>query len=363
MPVAAPALVEVNRVRVGSGPHRHIGYVAEANRVWVCDGGASSITVLDASSGERLGAFEVGGRPQHFAFDAGCRVGYVALADDAVAVVDPLAGRLLERIPLPAGSRPSCLMPAFDRGRVYVLNHGADTVSAVDTRRNALATSIPVGRRPTWGQPWGSSYKPITQPVGKSYTSNAGSDDVTVFDDATDTVLSRIPVGRRPIRNAIYRERNAIYTANAADGTLSAIDIATDRVVATIPVGVDPFRMIPLQTVTGRDELWVLNRGSAAQPAGVVSIVSGAEQRVVRTLDVVDRPANWVINPAGSLFIVSATTRSLCVVDPRAGAISGTAALSADPHPDAHSGLIFTRAGLLCVLNSDDTVSVFRQAT
>jgi YVTN family beta-propeller protein len=347
-------------VPVGDAPHLHIGYVSEADRIWVSNTGGDTITLLDATTGEPAGEFSPGIGPAHFAFDKGCRIGYVALyGGDGVAVVDPLHARRVNVIPLPAGSQPLATMPAFDRNRIYTLNQGNATVSAIDTETNTVAATIDVGGHPQWAQPWGSSYKPITRPVGKSYVVSTDTDDVTVFDDATDTVIKRIKVGHRPSRNAIYRERAEIYVSNAHDNTVSVIPISTDEVVATVPVGVDPFRLLPVQAINGRDEMWVLNHGSTDHPAGEISIISGAGQRVVGTIPVMDRPANWVVNSAGLLFVVGAGARELQVVDIRQGKVVGRADLPAEPHPDAVSGLIFTRAGLLFVLNADKTVAVF----
>jgi YVTN family beta-propeller protein len=346
-------------VAVGDGPHLHIGYVKEAGRIWVSNTGGGSISLLDAASGEPVGDFEVGGGPAHFAFDQGCRIGYVALSTaDAVAVVDPLRSQLLHVVPLPSGSAPTGIMPAFERNRVYTLNQGDGTVSAIDTRANAVATTIVVGGHPAWGQPWGSSYKPITRPVGKSYVVSTDAESMTVFDDATDTVRSQVAVGRRPVRNAIYRERAEIFVANAGDNTVSVIPIATDEVAATVPVDTAPFRLLPVQAINGRDEMWVLGEGDGERE-GWISVVSGAGREVVDRIAVGGHPINWVVNGSGYLFVVAAAGPQLCVVDIRSGEVVAREPLTCQPHPGAVSGLIYSQAGSLFVLNADKTVSVF----
>jgi YVTN family beta-propeller protein len=347
-------------VTVGEGPHLHIGYVKEADRVWVSNTGGDTISLLDATSGKAVGEFPLGAGPAHFAFDKGCRVGYVALSGaDAVAVVDPRAPRLLQVVALHAGSEPTGVMPAFERDRIYTLNQGDGTVSAIDTRSNEEVATIPVGGHPAWGQPWGSSYKPITRPVGKSYVVSTDAEQVTVFDDATDAVLRRVPVGRRPVRNAIYRERAEIFVANAGENSVSIIPISDDEVAATVPVGVDPFRLLPVQAINGRDEMWVLNHGAKDRAEGEISVVSGAGRRVIDQVAVVGRPINWVVNTAGLLFVVGSGGPELCVVDIRAGAVVARTALPAIPCAGAISGLVYSRAGALFVLNADRSVSVF----
>jgi YVTN family beta-propeller protein len=351
--------VEDATVDLGPGPHLHLGYVKETGEVWVSNTGGNTISVLDHGDGRPLGHLDVGAGPAHFSFDAGCTLGFVALRDaDEVVAIDPRSRTVLGRVALPPGSGPTATMPAFDRNRVYVLNTGNAAVSAIDTRTFTLAATIEVGGTPLWGQPWGASYKPITRPVGKSYITGADTDDLTVFDDATDTVLRRVAVGRRPIRNAIFREHDHIYTANDGDSTVSVVAIADDRVLAQIDVAPAPFRLLPVLALGNRDEMWVLSAGDTGQAGGVTAI-DGGTLRVSRTVDVVERPANWVVNPSRLLFVVSQTQRQLCVYDLPADRMAGAGKLSRDPAAGAISGLICTLEQTLFVLNGDATVSVF----
>jgi YVTN family beta-propeller protein len=355
--------VETRTVDLRPPPHLHLGYVKETGEVWVSNTGGDTITVLDHVDGRPLGEIPIGAGPAHFSFDAGCTVGFVALRDaDEVVAIDPRRHKVLGRVALPPGSGPVATMPAFDRHRMYVLNTVSRTVSAIDTRTASVVATIEVGGTPLWGQPWGASYKPITKPVGKSYVPGVETDDVTVFDDRTDRVLHRVKVGHRPVRNAIFREHGHIYTANAGDDTVSVVRIADDRVVATIGVRPGPFRLLPVAALGNRNEMWVLSSGEPGRSSGCggVTAIDGETLEVSRTVDVVDRPANWVVNPSRLLFIVSSTERQMCVYDLPADAMAGSGQLSHDPARSAISGLICTAAGTLFVLNADATVSVFK---
>jgi YVTN family beta-propeller protein len=355
--IATPAarFSELTTVEVGPGPHAHIGYVKEAGEVWVSNTAGRTISVLDHSSGELKATWDIGAGPGHFSFDAGCRVGCVALAGaDAVAVVDPLRREVLTRVALPKGSAPLGTMPAFDRGQVYTLNPGNATVTSIDVMTRRVTAVIPVGGEPMWGQPWGASYKPITKPVGKTYVVSKETDDLTVFDDSTNEVLRRVQVGPRPNRNAIFREHDTIYTSNEGDDTVSVVSIATDEVIATISVGRLPFRLLPVLAMSGQDEMWVLEAG------GQVSALSGTEHTVTRTIDVVDSPANWVVTPHRQLFVVASKSRQMVVLDLASDRLVGLTDLTHDPELGAISGLIYTAADRLFILNDDNTVSVFR---
>ena len=352
---------EIATVEVGAGPHLHLGYVKESGHVWVSDTGGETITVLDHADGQVIDRWHIGGGAAHFSFDAGCNVGLVALRSaDEAAIIKPRTREVLQRVALPAGSAPTGTMPAFDRGIVYTLNEGNGTVSAVEMSSARVIATIPVGGLPKWGQPWGASYKPITQPVGKTYVVSTESDDVTVFDDHSNEVIRRIAVGHRPNRNAIFREHGNIYISNEADDTVTVIRIADDEVLATVPVNHRPFRMLPIQAINGKDEMWVLGAGEASTGAGTVAAVSGTEHIVARTIDVIDRPANWVVSPQKRLFIVGSSCRQLLVHDFVSDSPIGLTELGHDPAPGAISGLIHTSAGSLFILNNDSTVTVLR---
>ena len=242
----------------------------------------------------------------------------------------------------------------FGNRRLYVLLYGSPSLAVVDTERNELVGSIPVGRGSLWGQPHET-------PCGKLYIANAESNDVTVIDDTTERVLATLPVGRRPERNAIFREVQAVYTANVADDSVTAISIPDDTVIATVPVGRTPFRLVGMQKKTGRPELWVLNRGSDQQPQGEIAAVSGTEHRVVYTVPTVDRPANWLFEGAIG-YVVSATSRDMAIVDAQAKAVVGSARLSQDPDPTSFSNMVFGPSDNLFVANANETVSMFTPA-
>jgi YVTN family beta-propeller protein len=83
--------------------------------------------------------------------------------------------------------------------------------------------------------------------------------------DATDAVITPVAVGRQPIRNAIYRERDAIYVANALDNSISAIRIADDTVAATMPVGTSPGIGVELDGIELAGQLFISATGTRAR--------------------------------------------------------------------------------------------------
>jgi YVTN family beta-propeller protein len=346
MSVTTTRLVERARVPVGPPPHAHIGYAASHDAVWVLN--SSGVSVLDGASGTSKAEVSLGGKPTHLIIDDAGGRAYITV-DDQLVILD-LAGQELEHLQLPSGPA-SVLVPMPPTNRMYVLSQAGGALDVVDTGTGQVVKTVPTGRGSAWGQPHGNS-------CGKLYIANADSDDVTVIDESSETVIATLGVGRRPHRNGIFRERDLVYNADYDDGTVTGISISGDRVVATIPVGEHPFRLVGVEKKVGRPELWVLNRGSEARPEGVISIVNVIEQRVISTVQVMDRPSNWLFKGA-TLHVVGSRNRELRIVDAHSASVVGSAQLSEDPDPASHSNMVFNSAGHLFIANDGESVSIF----
>jgi YVTN family beta-propeller protein len=377
MAVALPLPIErwvlPTSQRVGVDIQRQIAYSASADRVWVLSAKDESIAVLDGASGQALGSISIPSAPQTCVFDNAAGLAYVPLLDDALVILDARSGALLKTVSLPAGCHPRNLMPLFARGRVYVLNYGQPatgkrgTVAVLDTRTCEIIKQIPAGFGLFNG-------KTGHDRIGKLYFNNRESEstfgpgEVTIVDDSTEDVVARIAVGRVPERLAHWPQRNQMYAANLADNTVSAIDIETDTVVATIPVGDSPYRLGAVESINGRDEMWVLCGGSWQLPrmppqadGGQICVISGREQRVIRTIQVCDFPAFWAVS-RGYCYVPSAYAREMSVVDIRGGGVVGSVKLGRDPVRATFEGIVWSTSGLMFLLNADGTVSVFSSA-
>src|ERR671932_686268 len=74
-------------------PPRHIAYSGPTRQVWVLNTGETSLRVLDGASAEPIGKVDLGGSPRHVILDDAAGLGYVSLAQDALAIVDIRANR------------------------------------------------------------------------------------------------------------------------------------------------------------------------------------------------------------------------------------------------------------------------------
>jgi YVTN family beta-propeller protein len=117
----------------------------------------------------------------------------------------------------------------------YVANFNDGSVSVIETARNAVVATIPLG-----GNPGGVG----TTPGGtRAYVRNFGN-TLSVIDTANNTDVATIPVGNGGLiigaGVAITPDGRHGYLANQFDNTVSVIDTAKNTVLATIPVGNGP---------------------------------------------------------------------------------------------------------------------------
>ena len=86
-----------------------------------------------------------------------------------------------------------------DGKELYVSTGRGNAVAIIDTEKNAVTATIPVGNRA-----WGIALSPDGS---KLYTANGASDDVSVVDVKARKELKRIKVGSGPWGVAIISAR------------------------------------------------------------------------------------------------------------------------------------------------------------
>src|SRR5215468_530687 len=157
---------------------------------------------------------------------------YVGLfKDDAVAVVDPAAGRVLTKIAVPRGPHGLVITP--DGRKVYVSSDGDSTVSVIDTVTDAITGRIPVP------QPHNGAFSPDgrTAYVGSQ---RQGATAVVVLDLAAKKEIARIALDKTPRALDVSPDGAWLYLTVAGDDAVQVYDTRTHQFAGTIPVGASP---------------------------------------------------------------------------------------------------------------------------
>jgi DNA-binding beta-propeller fold protein YncE len=126
-----------------------------------------------------------------------------------------LVGELVEGIPAVGGSSPNSL--AATDSRVFVSNGNNDTISVIDTQRDAVVQTIRLTlderlRRLRGVIPFGLALSPDQRRV---YAAEAGINAVAVIDAQEGRVLGHIPAGWFPSKVAVSPDGRSLLISNA----------------------------------------------------------------------------------------------------------------------------------------------------
>ena len=100
-------------------------------------------------------------------------------------------------------------MARSDSARVYVLNSGSGTVSAIDTTTDTVLSSVPVGA--------GANYMAYDSKLNRVYVNNPAANTVTALNVATDppTLLFTTPVAPGPASVAVLPDGSRAYAVSS----------------------------------------------------------------------------------------------------------------------------------------------------
>jgi YVTN family beta-propeller protein len=119
-----------NKVSTGSMPDA-VAVDQAANRIYVANYAANSVTVIDGATMKPLATVAVGTHPQALAVDGKRHIILVANThSDNVTVIDNTRNRVVATIP--GGANPYAIAVDSDTGDAYVANYGTHPVTKLD---------------------------------------------------------------------------------------------------------------------------------------------------------------------------------------------------------------------------------------
>ncbi len=281
----AAAQAVIATIPVGLGPY---GAAANpgTNRVYVANGNANSVSVIDGTVGS------------------------------------PTENQVIATIPVNVEPIGVAVNPSTNH--IYVTNQMSNKVSVIDGATNAVVGSIAVG-----SGPFGVTVNPSTNRV---YVANSLSNTVSVIDGSTNTVVASVSIGSQaqPVAIDVNPATNRVYVANYGFGasSVSVIDGSSNQVVATIPVGSNPSG-VAVNPNTNR--VYVAN-SNILGAIGTVSVIDGGSNQVIATVTVGSKPKSVAINLAtGNAFVTNNGSGTVSVIDPASNSVSATVPVGPGP--------------------------------
>lgn len=196
----------VHRVSAGKVPGA-FAVDERSGKVFVENLGENTISVLDARSGALVRTITINRSPSILAQLAQFTQKGMSAAIPAVAVVDPV------------------------RGRLFVGRYNA--VSVLDERTGRIVRSTTVGRVPV--------LIALDEQTGRVFVGNYQEGTISVLDASTGRRLRTVHIGGGPSALAVAASAGLVYAAG--DSTVSVLDARSGRVLRTLPAGIGPVSM------------------------------------------------------------------------------------------------------------------------
>jgi YVTN family beta-propeller protein len=166
-----------------------------------------------------------------------------------IAVVDPIAGTVVARIPV--GKRPRGLKLSKDGKWLYVAQSGspragpnvdpsklgpadrtADGIGVVDLKTRKLVRTLPGGQDPEAFD--------VSDDGKTLYVSNEETAELSVVDVEAAKIVKKVPVGREPEGVTLRPDGRFVYVTSEDEGLVVAVDTHTLAPVARMTTGPRP---------------------------------------------------------------------------------------------------------------------------
>jgi YVTN family beta-propeller protein len=246
------ATLDLDNLRISAlafGGVELFGVVADGDRLFLSDHGASSIRVVDARTLRAIRSIPTEEYPRGLALDRDARRIYVThFRSGRISVIDTESLNVVQVLSTGVDSNLSQSI-TLHAGRAYLPQTRSNasnpallfdttvfpTVSVVDlgTGENLSRDRLSID---IVDQPANMPFDAVITSSGKLYVAHAGSDDVSVIGIVERKKIAHLSVGSNPRGVALSPDERFVYVHNALSGTVSVIDTATDQVTNTMPV-------------------------------------------------------------------------------------------------------------------------------
>src|SRR6266542_2890893 len=187
----------------GFGEPQGILYLPEFNRIYVANGSANRVDILDGTSLARITSVERLNDADNVRYDAGARKVYVGYGNGALRALDPATGGSSGDIPLAA--HPESFQLETRGTRIFVNVPAARHVAVVDRAKRAVVA--------TWGVPGAESNYPMAlDESGRRLFVGARKPAVLlVYDIDSGKVVAKQPIGEDTDDIFFDPERKRLY--------------------------------------------------------------------------------------------------------------------------------------------------------
>ncbi len=268
----------------------------------VANKGAQTLGIIDPVAGQQIAIVAEGGETGHEVIASpdgklafvpiygNSGVGKPGTDGKNIAVIDIASRKVVGNIEFARGVRPHCPVFSPKDGRLYVTTELDDAIAVIEPHALRIVSSIPTGRPE-------SHMLAITHDGHYGYTANVGSGTVSVLDMEKGTTLAVIPVAPVVQRISVSVDDRLAFTSDQTKPQLAVIDTRTRKVASWVPLPAEGYG-----TAATPDGNWLVIAMPSANQVGVLNLKS---MKVEHTIDVPAAPQEVLIRPDGAAAYVS----------------------------------------------------------
>ncbi len=193
---------------------------------------------------------------------------------------------------------------------VYVVSSSTDTVSVIDSTRNAVVRTISVGDGPNL----------ITKSGTGIFVVNSTARTISIINTGSLNVTKTISTGNGP--SYIYASGTGVYVSNRNADTLTIVDTDTDTVIRTVSAGNGPTGMI--RNGTG---LYIANQDGG----NTVSVIDLRSNTLVKSITVGSTPV-YVAASGTGVYAANNNASTVSVIDRRSNTVVKTVTVGSNPY-------------------------------
>ncbi len=269
---------------------------------YVTNTASDDITVFDKRLGQAVAAIATGTAPKGVVLNRDSGLAYVASSGyhAGVDVIDMVANRVIDRIPLHAGDEPTELALTEDGRTLLCTNRGSDSVSFIDTGALSETGRINVEEGPT---------EVLLSPGGeRAFVLNSRSSTISVLDIAKQSHRATLSVEQGPSHGDFSRDGERLYVIHDWSPHMLAIELPTLTVADRTFFGMGT---TAIKVDERTDSIYVYRRGDrwlqASDPLSLIPSPSLEVAGAVRDM-AIDKEER-------DLYVLSAEQNTLAIVD------------------------------------------------
>jgi YVTN family beta-propeller protein len=284
----------------------------------------SALAIVDPVAGKVVGRVPTGEAPHEVTASADGKLAFVANygardAGSTISVIDLAAQKELHRVDLGPLRRPHGI--TFADGKIYFTAEVNKLIARYDPAINQIDWLLGTGQN-------GTHMVLLSKDRNHIFTANIGSDSIAVIDRVSGPLgwsETVIPVGKGPEGIDVSPDEKELWAAHSRDGGVSIIDLAGRKVIDTINVGTKRSNRLKF-TLDGKRVL------ISDLEAGDLVVLDAPSRKEIKRMKLGRNPEGILMAPDGAhAYVAVAGDNHVAIIDLKTLEVTGHISTGSGP--------------------------------